>query len=150
MRRVYFAHPISQYGTPLEARIIGELSVNGIEVVNPSSDEIKTDFEAYKAANPDNYMQFFKDLCNTCNAIAFTTFEDSWSAESVPSVGRRVGAGVWLEVNTFFERGLPVFYVNVNADGDFTLRQIDDWDGFTCLTVDQTRALLRATGRYNK
>lgn len=150
MRRLYFAHPISQYDTALEARIIHELAVNNIEVVNPSDKSIAADFEAYRAANPGNYMQFFKDLCATCNAVAFTAFEDSLAAESVPSVGRRVGAGVWLEVNTFFERRLPVFYVNVNANGDFSLRQIEDWDGFTCLTVDQTRALLRASGRYNK
>lgn len=148
--RIYFAHPISQYGTDTEARILRELSVDGVQVINPSSRAISQAFETYRAENPDNYMQFFKDLCNRCNAVAFTTFEDNWAAESVPSVSRRVGAGVWLEVNTFFERGLDVFYVNLDADGNYSLKQISDWNGFTLLNVDQTRALLRATGRYNK
>lgn len=143
MSIAYFAHPISQYKTPTEARIVELLLDMGIWTVNPGSDEVGAAFKDYRAKNPTSYMQFFYDLCANCGLGVFTTFDDALSADGVPQVPNRVGAGVRGEVDTFFARKLPVFQVVLTSPDTLVLKRVTSWDGYTLLTVEQTRALLK-------
>jgi hypothetical protein len=144
MSTAYFAHPISQYKTPTEARILDLLLHLGIWTVNPGSDEIGNAFKDYRAQHPTDYMQFFYDLCAHCNVGVFTTFDDALSAPGVPQVPNRVGAGVRGEIDTFFARNVPVFQVVLTSPDTLTLKRVTNWDDYTLLTVDQTRALQKA------
>jgi hypothetical protein len=141
--KLYFAHPMSMYGTPEEAALVKVLTDIGFEVINPGDPAVGQAFAAYRDGNPTNYMQFFVDLCNACEYGAFCTFPDEAQADGVPAVPHRVGAGVVTEIESFWARGKRVFWLRQHDDVLY-LVLVTDWQGFTPLDVPQTRALLKA------
>lgn len=89
MTTVYYAHPMSWYGTDNEQADLQLLRLNYDKVINPSSEEIKTQLEHYiKAYGRANIMQFFAELIrDRADVVAFRPFADG-----------RLGAGVAREV----------------------------------------------------
>jgi len=71
---VYFAHPMSTYGSKLEKRIIKRLQAMGYEVFNPGAGWVQKEVRAYRKANPNNYMQLFKLICDACQVCAVLPF----------------------------------------------------------------------------
>ena len=90
-KKIYFAHPVSQYGTKVESDTIKHLEDLGMKIINPNEPE---HCEAYETQG----MQYFIDLCNKCDGCIYTTFENG-----------AIGAGVAKEIESFLERDLPVF-----------------------------------------
>jgi len=86
--KVYFAHPVTDYGTAQETADIATLEGLGLEVVNP-------------AGNEDNYkkygMEFFLEMVDGCDALAFRPF-----------VGGSIGAGVADEIIRATVAGMPI------------------------------------------
>ena len=79
MRKIYFAHPITDYGTQRQARAVAYLESQW-EVVNPDKPEHQ---EGYKAEG----MAYFERLAAGCDLLAFMRFPDG-----------SIGAGVGKEI----------------------------------------------------
>lgn len=138
--KIYFAHPISMYGTAEEAAIVAALKSGGYEVENPSDPvhaqavpKIRAQFSD-AAAGSAAVMQYFVGICNACEAVAFSPFPDG-----------SIGAGVVKEVQSFLDRGAPA-HVVVSENGHVSLRQAESLDEFRCLSVEETRSMLRQLG----
>ncbi|MEC7705360.1 MAG: hypothetical protein VYE61_02390 [Pseudomonadota bacterium] len=169
-KTIYFAHPMCDYGTEREAKIIKFLEAEGYHVVNPADHQQAYDDWLESPAFTGERMKFWTNMAMSCDECAFIAFADDLNAEGVPhgyhgfrdSTGfefgtspcHRIGAGVWKEVDTIFDAGKPVFFVQDSTNSIFLMGvAADDWataNGFTKLTVDETRALLRASGTYKK
>lgn len=124
MRRLYFAHPVTMYGTPQEALALEWLRLNLAkppiwEVVNPNSPEHA---EGYLQRG----MQYFLELCATCDECAFMAFPNG-----------KIGHGVALEVQSFLDRDRPVCELIDDPIG----HQRDTIEG-RVLSVEETRALI--------
>lgn len=89
-KKVYYAHPISTYGTPVEQRDIDVLKCLGFEVVNPNTPDMDA---AYRAHG----MGVFKALVVSCDLLAFRAFPDG----SIP-------AGVAQEIGIMQTENRPV------------------------------------------
>jgi hypothetical protein len=87
----YYAHPVSNYGTPEEREALKTLRTLGLQVVNPNSPEYR---ERYAAES----MQMFLDIVGACQSLAFRSFEDG-----------TIGAGVASEIGAARAAGIPVF-----------------------------------------
>lgn len=145
--KVYFAHPITMYDGKNAKHVIDTLS-SIFEIINPSDKKFQAKFEKYRSKHPNDYMQFFVDACNKCDGVMFFTFPDDVVATGVPQVINRVGAGVKKEVASFFNRpGSFAIHISVKDNGFLSWCFIDSWDNFNILTVDETRAMLKAMGR---
>jgi hypothetical protein len=94
MTRLYFAHPVSDFGTEFEAQVVAALTAAGYEVVNPNSPE-------HQAGYAERGFKYTKEVRAGCDAVAFLRF---------PSLF--LGSGVAAEVADFRKRELPVFEIN--------------------------------------
>jgi len=94
--KVYYAHCVSIYDTPQEARDIETLKACGFDVVNPNTPECDA---GYKARG----MEYFKKFAEECDAVAFRSLPDS----SIP-------AGVAREIEMFRAEGKPVLELPSN------------------------------------
>ena len=143
---VYFAHPMSTYGTALERKLIMKLRAQGMTVLNPGEQWVQDAFQQYREDNPEeDYMKFFACLaafCSSCAVLSFPAGLDleglSWEAASKPLLG----AGVVYEMETFFARRVPVYMFRETERG-WAMPQITGFDGLTQLTVKQTRQALK-------
>lgn len=87
---VYYAHPLSLYNTPQEARDIAALENMGFTVLNPNE-------AVHDAGYKVQGMDYFKDIVQRCQGLAFRAFADG----SIP-------AGIVKEIGYAREVGLPV------------------------------------------
>lgn len=120
MRQVYFAHPISDYGTTWEAaaETAISLALPGFEIVNPNQPDFD---DGYRVRG----MQFFLDRCAECDAVVWSPFPNGL-----------VGAGVAKEVASFAVSGAAMM---LGRD----LRLVYGWPAAALiLSVEQTRALI--------
>lgn len=96
MKTVYFAHPISDYGTPWEvaAETAIGLALPGFDIVNPN----RPDFDdSYRAKG----MQFFMDRAAECDALVATPFPDG-----------SFGAGVGKEAFAVMMARRPIYLLD--------------------------------------
>jgi len=113
---IYYAHPLSLYNKPQEARDIALLESLGFTVLNPNAPEHE---EGYKRLK----MEYFRELVvNRCQALAFRAFPDG----SIP-------AGIAKEVAMAQEAKYPIFELPCGI-----LRR--------SLSVEQTREVLSEIG----
>jgi hypothetical protein len=92
--KLYYAHPISDYNTPYEERMMRMLqgfSRDGME--NPNQKHHQIGYEKHG-------MDYFLDLCSGLDGCIFDTFP-----------GGIIGAGVAKEVQSFLDAGKPVWQV---------------------------------------
>ncbi len=137
MTKLYFAHPVSTYGTADEAQMIAALAQGGFDVVNPSGKahqdkvlELRGKFNDVAIASRE-IMVYFVEVCNSCDACAALPFPDG-----------KLGAGVVKEMQSFFDRGLPV-YEAAFAGGVLRLEQLAEMPAARVLDVETTRAYLK-------
>lgn len=120
--RCYFAHHVTDYGTPREAAAIRLLEQHGFTVVNPNASEHDAGYRQYG-------MEYFIGMVATCDALAFQRFETG-----------QIGASVGKEISSAVSYGLPVYEIAGGAlgqaDGQIAAGE--------AMSVDDTRALLRA------
>ncbi len=167
-RKVYFAHPISYYGSDAETAILNiysrELEHDGGVIINPGSTDIQNQFKVWKQKNPDeNPMQFFTNLVAECDGFIFMTFPPDLVVESIPNNSAKpwIGAGVWAEMQAFhtLHPSVPLVHVSTTQGGGvYENRYHYAHDGhvncgvflqlvsqtFTVLDIEQTRAALKA------
>jgi hypothetical protein len=97
MKKCYYAHPITDYGTSVEQMDIAVLESLGYEVVNPNKAEYD---EAYQTVG----MMVFLDLVMQCDVVAFRGFRDG----TIPAgVGKEVFHALKCNI-PFFELPAPV------------------------------------------
>ena len=135
--KIYFAHPISEYGSDREKKIITKLEGLGFEVVNPSApehqnkvEELQSQFNERSVASK-KIMEYFTALSIESDACFFQSFPDG-----------SLGAGVVKEINSLLEENRKVYQVSLD-DGKLSINEVSDLNDHICLDVDNTRAMLR-------
>lgn len=118
----YFAHPVSDYGTQAERRILDALALNGIAVENPNQPHHQ---EGYAREGMDYFLERVLPACTGCVFLPFP--------------GGLVGSGVAMEVEHFAERRCQVLEVGLDPGlGVYLL---------TCRGVPESRVLTREETR---
>ena len=107
--KVYYAHPMSWYGTEREAADVAAIlrdTPNGTEVVNPALVDLNV-VSVYREGEPDRRklsgaeaMQVFIGMVEQADAIAYRSFDDD-----------RIGAGVAQEVLVAALHGKQIFRI---------------------------------------
>ena len=101
-RTIYYAHPMSWYGTDNERADMQVLRQEwpGVEIINPSAPDIVDEFEAWKQHGQNwlTPMNFFTDLVKNSEALAYRPYRDG-----------KVGAGVAQEILHAHVWGLPIY-----------------------------------------
>lgn len=90
-KMVFYAHSMSWYGKPIEAKSIAVLDALGFSVLNPASHQ-----EGYNIKG----MLYSAKLIDKCDAVAFSSFKDG-----------KIGSGVQWELDYAQSKGLPIFEV---------------------------------------
>lgn len=86
MLRIYYAHPMSWYGTAQEAEDVAELAKHGV-VTNPNCEMFQQAVEMAKLRGQP-VMQVFADFIkDNCDVVCFRRFNDGY-----------IGAGVAREI----------------------------------------------------
>lgn len=83
---IYYAHPMSWYGTDLEARDLEYLRSEFKAVINPNDPIVERDVQLIKAQRGD-VMAYFADIVHLSDGVVFRTFADG-----------KLGSGVGREV----------------------------------------------------
>ena len=136
--KVYFAHPISSYGTDQEKKIIAGLQGMGLTIVNPNDqehqDRVREIQNQYADRNESSriVMEYFVKVCSACDGCVLLPFPD-----------RSLGAGIVKEVQSFLDNKKKVQEVKLNADGNVSLHDVPTLSAYKCLDVGQTRAMLK-------
>ena len=144
--RIYFAHPICEYGTQLEKSIVKKISSAeweyGIEVINPADRRYQGEFKKYKEKHPESYMQYWLDLAKTCKICV-----------GMPFLNGQWGMGVWAEMNAIRSCGGETYQAKIMwcSDGpklsDLELVDIKDIEPMSVFT---TQATLRMIKHYKE
>ena len=123
--KVYYAHPITEYGTEQESRDLVTLAKLGFEVLNPNQASTAS---AYKAAREkanaeaplsDPFAEVFKPLVLSCDAVFFRSFADG-----------RIGSGVLQECEWAHQAKKPVL-------------EFPTFNRVRCMTISETRERIR-------
>jgi nucleoside 2-deoxyribosyltransferase len=122
--KIYYAHPLTMYGSEREKKDLLLLAQLGFEVYNPNQEAVTKQYLAARARQEQNeafdaFAHVFKPLVLACDGVAFRAFGDG-----------RVGAGVATECNWAVVDGRPVFELPTYVRTRF-------------LTVSETRARIR-------
>ena len=98
MMTVYFAHPVSDYGTQWEEDAMRAIRAcqdfEGWEILNPNR-------PGFEAGYRERGMQFFIERCDECDAVVAAPFPDG-----------NYGAGVGKEVFSFIMRRRPIYLID--------------------------------------
>ncbi len=128
-KRLYFAHPINVYNTPLEDSLLARIAVAfpHWEVENPNQPHHSAGYERYRAG-PGGPMEYFlNEVVPFCHGAVVLRFRDgAW------------GAGVYAEARAIQEARRPIW--------DITERGVvvyADMKNARVLSVDETRARVR-------
>lgn len=135
MKKLYFAHPINTYGTPLEQRCLALISsvFPNHAIVNPS-DQIHKDKVAELRKNDPkvNVMPYFKQTVAMCDELVALPFGDGmW------------GADVYEEAEVIEAKGEPFCRTWGIDPSRLTLYSVDQLDEEKKLSIDETRARIR-------
>lgn len=88
--KIYFARPISLYGTKQDIRDIETLKTFGFEVIDPNTENLQ---ERYNTAG----MIVFEEVVAKCDCLAFRSFQDG-----------KIGAGMVKEINIARQLNKPI------------------------------------------
>jgi len=118
MKKIYFAHSVTDFGTERQERAIASLSEHW-EVVSP-------DFPEHQVGYAKEGMAYFERLAASCDLLAFMRFPNGSIGAGVgKEIEAAKGAGVRWILEWFDGQTFPVY-------GDPT----------PILSVSQTRALI--------
>lgn len=101
-RSIYYAHPMSWYGTDHEKADLQEIRLEwpGIEIINPSDPKHVEAAQAIYARGGTSaeVMVYFEDLVAGAEALVYRSFSDG-----------KLGAGVSKEILTAHVNNRPIF-----------------------------------------
>lgn len=120
--KIYLAHPVSDYGSPQQAKMLALLAGAGHTVENP-------DAAWHQNGYRQHGMGYFTDLVETCDGLAFARFPDG-----------TIGAGVAKEIERALTRRMPIWDVT----GGVTMFSTGEWMPAPVLSVEDTRDMLKA------
>lgn len=140
-RSIYYAHPMSWYGTDNEKADLQEIRTRfpGVEVVNPSAaihgDQASRMYA--KGYSSREVMGYFIDLVAEADALVYRPFSDG-----------KIGAGVAQEILTAHIHGKEIFMLHSGCSARVCgapkiMRATSGdliWD---TLTIDETRARIK-------
>ena len=69
MLKIYYAHPVSTYGTKQEARDLETLQLLGVEVLNPNGGNHDKEYKRQG-------MSYFTRIISDCDGLAFRGYAD--------------------------------------------------------------------------
>lgn len=122
--KVYFAHPVSDYGTDREKLCLDVLNEKFKNILNPNQ---PVHNEAYLVYG----MSYFEDLVKSCSSLVAVAFADGeW------------GMGVWREAEEMARSGRTVFQLTPETG---EIKQVDIND-IRPLSVNETRRRVKAGG----
>jgi hypothetical protein len=122
---VYYAHTMISYDSTVEAVDISLLERLGFEVMNPNRKQYQDGVKAYiDAFGKERAMQYFINLINTCDALAFRSLPNG-----------TILSGVAKEIEEAQEMGIPIIELPCNLKN----RMLDYPD---------TKEYLREIGHY--
>lgn len=133
MKRLYFAHPINSYGTPLEQALLAVLAVafSGYDIVNPADHEAVV--QTMKAKDPKvNVMPYFLQLALSCDELVVLPFPDG-----------KWGAGVFDEAGVFLDPSHGRLVWKISPHRPHHLDFVHQIDPAWKLSVEETRARVR-------
>lgn len=119
--KVYLAHPVSEYGSERQRKIVAVIEASGRTVENP-------DRPYHQAGYKEHGMRYFEDLVCNCDELAFLRFPDG-----------AIGAGVAKEIEAALRSGMRVYDASGGA-----LAAIDGMMPEPVLSVEETRDRLRS------
>lgn len=132
--RMYYAHPMSWYGTSEEYRDMQAIAANRHEPFNPNRSELDKAVKAEKAAGRGGMEPFMKIIKDDMDAIAVRPFKDG-----------RLGAGVAKELFEAIIWSKPVYVLETGPDGVTLVKEPNPRSLLPgVLTVAQTRERIRA------
>lgn len=134
--KVYYAHPMSWYGTEREEDDIDCIQREtplASTVVNPNSEDFQTQVETLKQEGQESHiMGIFTAAVVECDALAYRTFDDD-----------KISAGVAQEILTAALHGKQIFrLMDLNKNNKpklFEQRGIRAAFGPNVLTIAETR-----------
>jgi len=116
--RIYFAHPVTDYGTERERGAVAAIEAEGWTVENPNQPH-------HQAGYDEEGMVYFERLAASCDALIFMRFP-----------GGAIGAGVGKEIDAAQAAACPIYEL---FDGEV----YSVYGSPTpVLSVENTRALL--------
>ena len=130
MKMLYFAHPVSDYGTVHEADCLAAIEAAftppdvEVRVYNPNSPEGARGYR-------DGGMAYFEGIISSCSALVYRSFGDG-----------AIGAGVATEIACAIGLGLPVHELVETTRGRLVLVPVVALNASRVLDVEQTRARL--------
>lgn len=98
--KVYYAHPMTWYGSAMEAQDVALLRAlyPMAEIINPGLPHIKADYDSWRAKHlKRDVMEFFAKLVRDCDVVAFRAYADD-----------AIGADVAREIFEASMRNIPV------------------------------------------
>ena len=126
MQKYYFAHPVSDYGTAFEAKLMDALTGLGFSLENPNQPH-------HQAGYAKQGMDYFlSDVLFECTGCIF-----------LPFPGGLVGSGVAMEVEHFLDRRLQVLEVGRDPGIGTYILTCDSLPDSRILTRDETKGVLR-------
>ena len=116
--KIYFAHPVSDYGKERETFCLKLIQGNSEDclILNPNQKEHN---EAYKTQG----MTYFEQLALSCHIVAVPFEDGEW------------GMGVWREAESVARKGGRIFELNPELK---TVKEIDYKD-IRPLSINETR-----------
>ncbi|MER9196402.1 hypothetical protein NKI13_24475 [Mesorhizobium australicum] len=123
--RLYFAHPVTDYGTKRQADAIAALKNHWAEQRRQPLEIENPDQPHHQAGYTNLGMDYFKSVVASCYSLAFMRFPNG-----------AIGAGMGKEIMWAHVRNMQIYEL---FDG--RIYQISDLPG-PVLTVDETRALI--------
>ncbi|WP_165359714.1 hypothetical protein [Lichenibacterium minor] len=127
---IYFAHPVSDYGTVHEAACLAAIEAAfsppdvEVRIYNPNSPEGSRGYR-------DGGMRYFEGIIGTCSALVYRPFGDGM-----------IGAGVACEIACAIGLGIPVHELVETTRGRLVLVPVVALNASRALDVEQTRARL--------
>jgi len=115
--RVYFAHPVTDYGTERQAGALAVLLAAGFDVESPDQPHHQNGYQS-------EGMAYFTRLVGECDGLVFLRFPNG-----------SVGAGVGKEIGAAADARLPIW--------DVSSGQLKRMDGLpNVMSVEETRTML--------
>lgn len=119
--KIYFAHPIADYGTPRE-----EECIQRIEKAFPGADILNPNQPQHQAACDEIGMVYFEELVKKCDALVAVPFPDG-----------EFGMGVWAEMQVMTRKGGQTFALRHDEVVPVSYRDIRP------LSITQTRERIK-------
>lgn len=146
MNKIYFAHPLNVYDTPLEEAVetLIRLTLFEYEVESPNKPHHQKGYEEWKARTETS-----RDKHNAMAYFYEVVMPECVGCVSMPFLDRRMGLGVNGETKKAIERGEPVWFIAPTRTA--TQKDLDEFiadpqNGLFIVrpfTEDETQLILR-------